>query len=392
MLLNASPEDALVLLRDKTDPVSMHNKAVAHRTLNHLDESQEIAFDLWQTQGYRDPALALLISNLFLDCGRYERCAEWAMNAWQLQAPNETPEYALPLATARMRLGQWDSLTWHLWEIGRCERSWHPVPGTERWRGQDAGVICLSEGGYGDAFLFSRFLPMLPKEFHNLMVWGPQFAGLKGFRENWGQESLWFDEPIGMLDYKYSTALMSFLATLKIERPDQIPSGAWSLPSLDLDKIDVLVSSPGRGKKIGFCWLAQENGVQKRIRSISNPKDFEPIAKFSFVSLCPGADHPRRDVNTFTPVLFDPAIKSWTDTARIIAGLDCVVSVDSAVLHLAGMLGVPAIGILPISRDSKWGVSDEQNWWWPSVNLVGNDSPYTFRPALEKVAEMLEKL
>lgn len=392
MLLSATPEEVLTLLREKTDPVSLHNKAVAHRTLNHLDESQEIAYKLWQEDGYRQPELALLISNLFLDCGRYERCEEFAMNAWQLQAPNETPEFALPLATARMRLGKWDSMTWHLWEIGRFERSWHPVPGTQRWRGEDEPVVVLSEGGYGDAFLFSRFLPQTPGD--SLVVFGPQFAGLKGFRQDWGMPSIWFDEPLpSMAEFGYSTALMSFLATLKIERPDQIPPDITEkLQALDALIHPEVYRRPVGSPRFGLCWQAEENGVQKRIRSISNPKDFEPIAKFSFVSLCPAAEHPRRDVNTFTPVLFDPEIKSWTDTARIIAGLDMVVSVDTAVAHLAGMLGVPCLCIVPLAVDWKYGVEGEECYWWKSVRVIRNTSPYTFRPALERVAEILEKL
>ena len=388
ILPNISPEDAIALLKTKTDPASRHNLAVAYRTVNDLDASQEIAVKLWE-EGYRDPALALLISNLFLDCGNYERYEEWTMNAWTLQAPHEMPQYALPLATARMRLQKWDRMTWHLWEVGREGRSWNPVPGTTRWRGeQDGGVVALSEGGYGDAFLFSRFLPMLPKEFHSLMVWGPQFAGLKGFRSDWGQESLWFDEQIGTLDYKYSTALMSFMSTMDVKSPAEIPT---SYPPVELMGRPRMASRmTGLGKpRIGLCWQAEENGVQKRIRSIDNAEEIAILQPHGpFVNLCPG----RKIEGRHAPALIDMDIQSWTDTARIIAGLDCVVSVDTAVLHLAGMLGVPAIGILPLASDWKWGVESESNWWWRSVRLVRNTSPYSFRPALEQVAAMLEKL
>ena len=92
------------------------------------------------------------------------------------------------------------------------------------------------------------------------------------------------------------------------------------------------------------------------------------------------------------PRLFDADLKSWTETARVIAGLDCVVTVDTAILHLAGLLGVPTIAVLPLSADWKFLTETEKCVWWPSVKIVRNTSPYSFKPAMEIVASMLEKL
>ena len=143
------------------------------------------------------------------------------------------------------------------------------------------------------------------------------------------------------------------------------------------------------GQRLGLCWSAEENGVQKRIRSIDTAADLEPLARWSFVNLNPGKTLLS---SPGIPRLYEPNLKNWTETARVIAGLDCVVTVDTAVAHLAGLLGVPTLCILPVASDWKWGLDRGDSFWWPTVTLIRNTSPYTFRPALEKVAERLEKL
>lgn len=61
-------------------------------------------------------------------------------------------------------------------------------------------------------------------------------------------------------------------------------------------------------------------------------------------------------------------VHNLLDTARRIAGLDLVISVDTAVLHLAGAMGVPTWGLLCKNSDPRWGDGDTTPWY-PSVKL-----------------------
>ena len=375
------------------NPVDSFNSAVELRLQYHLDECREACERLWRS-GFQNEYIALLRGNLQLDLGNYDDSLYWYTTAWSMVAPgnrvkpdvvNRLPDFALPYAYARLRAGLWDAFSWQLWEIGRLGRSWNPAPGTRPWDGSLEKMIVLSEGGYGDAFLFSRLFQKLEpmQRAASRFVLGPQFAGLKGFRQEWdGMAVVNPDEEFNWQSFKFSTALMSLMAVMQVRSPADIPAaekmivppdgGRFSIGALASLCSGASNRTDKQGPRLGLCWSAEENGVQKRIRSIDNVSDLEPLSRWSFVNFNPGKTLLSAPT---VPRLFEADLKSWTDTARVIAGLDCVVSVDTAVLHLAGLLGVPAIGIIPLNSDWKFLLGRDDCFWWKSVTLVRNTVP-----------------
>lgn len=384
-------------------PQDRFNAAVKLRQANRLDDCQDECERLWKS-GFQNEFIALLRGNLQLDLGNYHDSLNWYGTAWSMIAPDNHvkpeaasyfPEIALPFAYARMRAGLWDSHTWALFEVGRLGRSWSPAPGTRPWDGSPEKMIVLSEGGYGDAFLFSRFFQKLDpmQRAASRFVMGPQFAGLNGFRQDWdGMTTVSHDEQIDWRSFRFSTALMSLMAVMQIRGPEDIPAASlagisgepnWERPTTRIPRAKKFVS--------GLCWRAEELGVQKRIRSIDNSEDLEPLDQWDFINLCPGHSIDQHE-GFGCPTLVDLPLTSWNDTARAIAAMDVVVTVDSAVAHLAGLLGVRTLLIVPLCVDYKWGVSGESTYWWPSVTVIRNDSPYSFKGAVTSVAELLGKL
>lgn len=59
----------------------------------------------------------------------------------------------------------------------------------------------------------------------------------------------------------------------------------------------------------------------------------------------------------------------FNDTAALIAALDAVVSVDTAVAHLAGALGKPLNLLLPMAADWRWMRERSDSPWYPSARL-----------------------
>ncbi|MFP3248229.1 MAG: glycosyltransferase family 9 protein, partial [Paraburkholderia sp.] len=62
-------------------------------------------------------------------------------------------------------------------------------------------------------------------------------------------------------------------------------------------------------------------------------------------------------------------LESFADTAGLIAHLDLVISVDSAVAHLAGALGKPVWIALPFTPDWRWQLKRNDSPWYPGVRL-----------------------
>jgi hypothetical protein len=62
-------------------------------------------------------------------------------------------------------------------------------------------------------------------------------------------------------------------------------------------------------------------------------------------------------------------LKSFSDTAALIANLDLVISIDTAVAHLAGALGKPVWVLLPFAADWRWLLNRADSPWYPTARL-----------------------
>lgn len=383
-----------------TDKQKLYNQAVELRTEGNLEGAGDIAVGLWES-GYQEPNSALLLGNLALDFGKFSRALDFHTVAMSLQSnamrlfggkpsnQEALKPIQLALAESRLRLEMWDAFTWSLWENARYGSSWSPPAGMMPWFGQPDKILVMFEGGYGDAFLFTRFFQKLEPEQRaaSRFALNPRFPGLNGFRDLWdGIPVLGFNEPV--TGFTHATGLMSLMAAQAVSGPWDVPSPQALLPSESLNVIDGIVSG-GDKPRIGLCWSAEENGQERRTRSIDNPEDLEPLAKWKFLNLTLNRSLP---VSDRFPLLSRTAPRTWSDTARVIAGVDAVVTVDTAVCHLAGLLGVPTFLILPVSSDWKWGDGGETSFWWPSVRIFRNKNPYSFREVVAEVAAALDKL
>jgi ADP-heptose:LPS heptosyltransferase len=71
----------------------------------------------------------------------------------------------------------------------------------------------------------------------------------------------------------------------------------------------------------------------------------------------------------------DTGAADFQDTADIIAGLDAVVSVDSAVAHLAASMGKPCHVLLLHRYDWRWRGPDGRSAWYPDAQLHPQATP-----------------
>ena len=66
---------------------------------------------------------------------------------------------------------------------------------------------------------------------------------------------------------------------------------------------------------------------------------------------------------------FTADIANFSDSAALIAELDLIITVDTAVAHLAGALGRPVWTLLPSVPDWRWGLEGEKTAWYPTMRL-----------------------
>jgi tetratricopeptide (TPR) repeat protein len=80
------------------------------------------------------------------------------------------------------------------------------------------------------------------------------------------------------------------------------------------------------------------------------------------------------------------------ETAALAGAMDAVVSVDTAVAHLAGALGRPLVLLLPEDPDWRWGLRREDSAWYPTARLVRLAANEGWEAALARAAGALRAI
>ncbi len=115
-------------------------------------------------------------------------------------------------------------------------------------------------------------------------------------------------------------------------------------------------------RRIGFCWRAEEANAPLKLRSL--PVDVAGwiglyLSDYEVLSLSPTQSELYSKDEFLQPstVLCEPdRMTDWAATRDYILSMDFVVTVDTAVAHLTGLLGVPALVLLPIGACWRWGM------------------------------------
>lgn len=201
-------------------------------------------------------------------------------------------------------------------------------------------------------------------------------------------------------DFDYQVALMSL--------PLRLGTTLDAIPS----RVPYLAPEPERaarwrerlgpaGFTIGVCWQGNPHGRIDRGRSF-------PLAGLAPLAALPGVrlialqkshgldqlDSLPAGMTVERPGLdFDEGPDAFLDSAAIMAGLDLVVTCDTAIAHLAGALGRPAWVALKRIPDWRWGLEGEATPWYPSLRLfrqrAQGDWESVFAPMAEALAARL---
>jgi hypothetical protein len=314
---------------------------------------------------------------------------------------------ALGLAQSLMRFGRFEE-AWPYWEAGRLNVAWAPWPGCKYLAPEDSpdSVLVQSEGGYGDTFMMMRWLPLLKDRRGakrvGLMLWEPLVNFCDWSRLGVDQVYRIGIDKITFGEWQYATSIMSLPAVFGMKTWEEIPPPTPT--------INALFGPSGMPHpfRIAFAWRAEENSSPIRTKSL--PLD---VASQIIEGIC--HKDRREDVQMFSlspekkdlysdssfeqpPYLtYEPErMKDWRATAEYLCGMDFVLTVDSAVAHLAGLLGVPTLVLLPASSCWRWGdpngdAAAYSAWYGPQLTLYRQPEPLKW-DASAIVAALKERL
>lgn len=300
---------------------------------------------------------------LYLNTGRLAAAEAALRRALDADATQLASRYSL--SSVVLRQGRYAE-GWDLYESRRqVAATGVPAPrlGYPEWRGEDlAGkrLLVIREQGLGDQIMLARFLPEL--ERRGAEVTFLCASSLVALLESNGARTA-----PAVAGQGYPDADLWVLA--------------FSLPRLlgvaleSLDGSPYLKAEPRVVGGIGVKVAGAPSHVNDRHRSLP-PRQAQAL-------LARGRD-------------LDPAATGAADfkqTAEIVAGLDLVVTVDTAVAHLAGALGKPAwILLSAYDTDWRWLEGRTDSPWYNSVRLYRQAKVGAWEPVIEQVLHDLDRL
>lgn len=314
------------------------------------------------------------------------------------------------LAITQLYAGAWQA-GWEDYEL-RLEvansLSKSPKPSSPKWDGGEIGgktLLVIHEQGFGDVFQFIRLLAFAQRRTDKVVFVCPKrLHGLLSTLDMFSTPALRLvadDQPLP--DHDLHLPLLSLLRLADVA-PDAVPPGVVkaTMEPRRLRKWQDFGVARGKAAKpwrVGLAWQGNPLAAVDRGRSLP-VSEFAPLArvngKVQFISLQRyiGTGQPFPDgLDVLTPGAdFDPGEDGFVDTAAMMMSLDLVITSDTSVAHLAGMLGRPVWLLLKKVPDWRWGGEGHVTPWYPTMRIFRQRTAGDWKTPLTEAAEDLDRL
>ncbi|MEO5332484.1 MAG: tetratricopeptide repeat protein [Magnetococcus sp. YQC-5] len=283
-------------------------------------------------------------------------------------------------ACSLLKLGDfakgWQEYEWRFRMPKRSPRIC-PVP---RWDGSSPKgqrIYVYTEQGFGDALMFVRYAPLLRAmggivhlecrpELANLLTSSGLADQIFSRALDDGQPPPFeYDRhiPLMSLPHLFKTTLQTIPSHVPYLTPDPERVQAWAHRL-----------GPKQGLRVGLVWSGNpETSVnQYRACTLAAMLPLTLVPDVTFYSLQKGSP-----ADQLTPVLrqrhdilaLDAELTDFSETAAALCNMDLLISTDTAIVHLAGGLGIPVWTLLHTASEWRWLETRQDTPWYPSMRL-----------------------
>lgn len=393
----------------------LEEAAVAHRKAAELRPAAagiwvSLAFDLYKLDRFdeaielckkvldrkpNEPNALLHIGLCLIRMGRVGESIEWYRKS--IAAAPEASGAHLNLGIALLTAGElelgWGEYQWRLKDeraikVGGLKRI--PIP---EWDGSAlAGktIVLRREQGMGDVLQFVRYAPMVAARGGRVVLdVHPTLQRLIAANGRLGEVLTPRNASVQTHFYKHFLSLPYLFGTSLSTIPAEVP----------YLKAPASVAPPNsvtsaRGFKVGLVWAGAPRHQNDKTRSLSLPRlgPFLETQSCSFFSLQVGPRAAEIREQKLEGRLTDlsPHLRDFADTAAVVDRLDLVITVDTAVAHLAGAMGKPVWVLLPFVPDWRWMLKREDSPWYPTMRLFRQSVRDEWDPVLARVKKELQ--
>ena len=342
----------------------------------------------------------LNVARMLQDQGRWNdslNCCEEALTHDPLNAEAHFERSLLLLRLGRMPEG-WEEYEWRYRRKNRRNAYPHRLRSV-RWDGsgfQGRTLLVHCEQGFGDTLQFARYLPLV-KARGGTVVFEVQAELCRLFKEFPGCDevvALGHDGPTERPNDCHIPLLS--LPRLFATTLETIPVGC-RFGSIDPHRTALWTTRlETGGMRVGIAWAGSAWYARDAKRSCGLAP-FQSLASLSgirWIGLQKGAaaEQPMDLSADLRLVNYGAELHDFADTAALVSVLDLVISVDTAVAHLAGSMGKPTWLLLPFVSDWRWLDAREDSPWYPSVRLFRQARGETWAEVFRRVAAALQAL
>ena len=341
----------------------------------------------------RSPGLLSLRDNLGIalkDMGRLAEADDVYRAALAMEPNHPSVNHnlgILNLVAGRLAEG-WEGLEYRWLLPGQTPRPFS----APLWDGRMVPTGCLllyAEQGLGDTVQFCRYVPLAAERARTVLLVTPEsrrllanlHPGVPVITQGDPVPEHAFQCPLLSLPRAFGTTVETVPGATPYLQADPGLAAAWR------DRLASL-----SGLRVGLAWAGNPGYLYDHLRSIPFALFARLLAQpgVSFVSLQkgtaaqPGALTGGGTLHDWTAELADLA-----DTAALIEGLDLVIGVDTAVIHLAGALGRPVWLLNRFDTDWRWLLGREDSPWYPTLRQFRQAQPGDWKGVLARVSVAL---
>lgn len=271
----------------------------------------------------------------------------------------------------------------------------HFLEDKKEWQGENIknkSLYVYSEQGFGDNIQFVRYLKNLSARIGAKVLYKSYLELEKFFGENdLGVELVKNKTNDSKIEFDVYTHLLS-IPQLIGANVDNIPlSGGYLMPNKNKVKKYKNQYFDNRKFKLGIVWRGTPDAHINKVIPLKKFLKFSNIPNVEVYSFQVNlSDEEIRELEKYNIEDLGKTFNDFSDTAAAIENLDLLISVDTAVVHLAGALNKPVWTLLSYIPEWRWFLDSEKSPWYDSAKLYRQDELRNWDNVFKQIVKDLE--
>ncbi len=255
------------------------------------------------------------------------------------------------------------------------------------WKGErhpDGAINVYAEGGFGDQIMFARYLPPLKQYFKEV-----RFLAPRNIAPIFNLEGIEICHDIKEADFDCSILDLPYYLKLDFS---QIPDheGLLKVNNKKAAQYKEKYFKTDK-KKIGLCWqgnLSKVRSLKNRSIELGEFKKLFENKNCTFYSF--QKDDFKNQIATYPDIInLAETFGDFSDTLAALANLDYMITIDTAMAHLAGCWGIKTFLLLPYASEWRWFDDEKQTPWYKSVEIFKQDKTNKWGKPIQNICKRI---